>query len=215
LKLVGGGSKFRIGGISGLNNCAAWDDCTNNGTIAVEYSSNKEQILSGIVGCIENQYSYVKNCVNNGNMCCFEKTTTELAGGTGANTYILLAGIVGTGGGAKALIENCTNTGNMLASHDDVLEWNANKTAFVVNYATTLQYRAAIAGNPNKALPIKNCKVGGGIGVVKGGDGEDRYDASVLHTLNNTEGDTWYWKYWLTGYTTPAVYSGMEFYAAQ
>ena len=215
LKLVGGGSKFRIGGISGLNNCAAWDDCINNGTIAVEYSSNKEQILAGIVGCIENQYSYVKNCVNNGNMCCLEKTTTELAGGTGANTYILLTGILGTGGGAKALIEGCTNTGSMLASHDDLLAWNDNKTGFVVDYATTLQYRSAICGNPNKAVVVKNCKVGGAIGVVKGGDGEDRYDATLLHPLTNVEGDTYYWNYWLTGYTTPAVYSGMEFYAAQ
>ena len=216
LKLVGGGSKFRIGGISGLNNCAAWDDCTNNGTIAVEYSSNKEQILAGIAGLIENQYSYVKNCVNNGNMCCLEKTTTELLDdpSKGANTYILLAGIVG-GGGAKALIEGCTNTGSMLASHDDLLAWNDNKTGFVVNYATTLQYRSAICGNPNKAVVVKNCKVGGAIGVVKGGDGEDRYDATILHPLTNVEGDTYYWNYWLTGYTTPAVYSGMEFYAAQ
>ena len=220
LKLVGGGSKFRIGGISGLNNCAAWDNCTNNGIVAVEYSSNKEQILAGIAGLIENQYSYVKNCVNNGNMCCLYKTTTELLDdpSKGANTYILLAGIVGGGGGAKALIEGCTNTGDMLASHDDLLEWNADKTAFVANkntYATTLQYRSAICGNPGAALPVKNCKVGGGIGVVKGGDGEDRYTASVIHPLTNVEGDTYYWAYWLTGYTTPAAYSGMEFYQAQ
>ena len=56
---------------------------------------------------------------------------------------------------------------------------------------------------------------GGGIGVVKGGDGEDRYTASVIHPLTNVEGDTYYWAYWLTGYTTPAAYSGMEFYQAQ
>ena len=125
--------------------------------------------------------------------------------------YILLTGIVGTGGGAKALIDGCTNTGNMLASHDDLLEWNADKTGFVVNYATTLQYRSAITGNPKAALVVKNCKVGGGIGVVKGGTGDDRYDVTTLHTLNNTEGDTWYWKYWLTGYTTAANYSDMSF----
>ena len=116
---------------------------------------------------------------------------------------------------AKALIEGCTNTGDMLASHDDLLAWNDNKTGFVVNYATTLQYRSAICGNPKAALPVKNCKVGGGIGVVKGGDGEDRYTASVIHPLTNTEGDTYYWAYWLTGYTTAAAYSGMEFYQSQ
>ena len=60
-------------------------------------------------------------------------------------------------------------------------------------YATTLQYRSAICGNPNKAVVVKNCKVGGAIGVVKGGDGEDRYDATILHPLTNVEGG-WQWK---------------------
>ena len=98
---------------------------------------------------------------------------------------------------------------------NDLLAWNDNQTGVVVNYATTLQYRSAICGNPKAALPVKNCKVGGGIGVVKGGDGEDRYTASVIHPLTNVEGDTYYWNYWLTGYTTAAAYSGMEFYQAQ
>lgn len=210
VRLMGGNAKFRLGGMTGVNNCSAIEGCVNTGILAVEYESPKEQILGGIIGCIENQYSYVKNCSNSGSMCCLTKTARETGAST-ANTYVLLAGVVGTGGGAKALIENCTNTGKMLAAHDTLLELNEAKTAYVVNLDATTEYRAAIAGNPNRALPIKNCKAGGYIGTVKGGTGEDRYEADILHKLNDTEGDTYYWKYWLTGYTTPAVYSDMSF----
>ena len=55
----------------------------------------------------------------------------------------------------------------------------------------------------------------GAVGVVKGGDGEDRYDATILHELNNTEGDTYYWYRWLHGYNQIPKYSGMSFYAGE
>lgn len=214
IRIMGGGVKFRAGGIVGLNNRSAIDGCTNTGIIAVEYETPKEQILAGVCGLVENAYSYVKNSSNSGTVCCLTKTARETGVST-ANTYVLLTGVIGGGGGAKALIENCTNTGKILAAHDTLLELNDDKNGFVVNLDATTEYRSSIAGNPKAALVVKNCKAGGYIGVAKGGTGDDRYDATTLHKLNDTEGDTYYWKYWLTGYTTAANYSDMEFVDAQ
>ena len=170
----------------------------------------------GVVGQIEGdtaatsskpavyRHAIIEGCVNTGTVCTLYKTDKELGAST-SNIYILLAGIAGNGGGPSAVIKNCTNTGKMLAAHDTNNDWDAANNKWTVgnNVSKSYSYRAAIVGNPSKDLKIENCKVGGYVGVVKGGDGEDKYEATVLHKLTNDPADTYYWNRWGHGYTTP------------
>ena len=213
IRLLGGG-KFRAGGFAGLNNCSAFYGCKHSGVIAMERKCVLAEVVGGICGQLENQYAIIDNCVNTGTVCSFYKTAREL-GETTSNIYIVLGGIIGNGGGAKPVISNCVSRGKILAAHDGTLVYDDATKNWVINLETTASYRAAIAGNCNTALVVKNCKVAGAVGVVKGGDGEDRYDATILHELNNTEGDTYYWYRWLHGYNQIPKYSGMSFYAGE
>ncbi len=206
-----GGAKFRAGGVAGLCNSSAIYDSENAGVVAMERSCQVAEYMGGIAGQLEGgYYSVISGCTNSGTVCSLYKTAREL-NETTSNVYLLLGGIIGNGGDAKSVIDNCTNTGKLLAAHDGTLEYDEAKTNWVVNQDTTVEYRAAIAGYPNKALPIKNCKIGGSVGVVKGGDGADKYEASVEHKLNNTAGDTYYWERWIDGYSSNPPISDCSF----
>lgn len=73
-----------------------------------------------------------------------------------------------------------------------------------------LLYYVFICNYINK-LRVENCQVGGAVGAVKGGDGADKYEPSVLHKLTNIEGDTYYYARWAHGYTKP-IYTALSFY---
>ncbi len=198
------GKKVRLGGLSGLCNTSYFLRCKNSGTVAVERQSKIAEYVGGIAGQIEDTYAVVDSCENSGTICSFYKTTRE-TGETTSNIYVLLGGIAGNGGGKNSIIKNCTNTGKLLASHDTNNDWDVANNKWTVGNGTSknYQYRSAIVGNPNKNLVVENCKVGGYVGVVKGGDGEDKYEATVLHKLTNDSSDTYYWNRWGHGYTTP------------
>jgi hypothetical protein len=139
--------------------------------------------------------------------------TGRESGTTKSNIYILLGGIAGNGGGANSVIKNCINTGNLLASHDTNNDWDDTKGNWSVGNGVSknYQYRSAIIGNPSAKLKVENCQVGGAVGAVKGGDGADKYEPSVLHKLTNIEGDTYYYARWAHGYTKP-IYTALSFY---
>ena len=198
------GKKTRFGGLSGLCNSSYFLNCKNSGTVAVERQCKLAEYGGGIAGNIENTYAVIDGCVNTGTICAFYKTIRETGEST-SNIYILLAGIAGNGGGKNSIIKNCTNTGKLLAAHDANNDWDAANNKWLVGNGTSknYSYRAAIVGNPNKDLKVENCKIGGYVGVVKGGDGEDKYEATVLHKLTNDSSDTYYWNRWGHGYTTP------------
>lgn len=204
------GKKVRLGGISGLNNSSYFKDCKNSGTVAVERQPKLAEYIGGIAGQLENYYAVIDGCENSGMVCSLYKTTRE-TGETSSNIYLLLGGIIGNGGGAKAIIKNCTNTGNVMAAHDGTLQYNESTKAWTTDLNVTASYRGIIGGYPVAALRVENCKIGGGVGAVKGGTGDDRYEPSVLHKLNNIEGDTYYWYRWLHGYTKVPAYSGLTF----
>ena len=205
-----GGAKFRAGGVAGLNNCSAFYNCTHSGIVAMERKCVAAEYLGAIAGQMENQYSIIDGCVNSGTVCTLFKTARE-TGDTTSNIYVLLSGIIGNGGGAKCVISNCESRGKLLAAHDATLQYDDANKNWVIDQNTTVEYRATIAGNCNKSLVVKDCKIGGYVGVVTGGDGENKYEASVLHKLNNTEGDTYYYYRWLHGYNVIPKYSGMSF----
>lgn len=207
------GFKTRLGGLSGLNNSSYFLNCKNSGTVAVErVAATGADYVGGIAGQIEDTVAVVEGCVNTGTICSFYMTGRE-SGTTTSNIYILLGGIAGNGGGTKSVIKNCINTGNLLASHDTNNDWDDTKGNWSVGNGVSknYQYRSAIIGNPNKALRVENCQVGGAVGAVKGGDGADKYEPSVLHKLTNIEGDTYYYARWAHGYTKP-VYTALSFY---
>ncbi len=211
VRLVGG-FKTRLGGLSGLCNSSYFKDCKNSGTVAVErVAATGADYVGGITGQIEDTYAEVDGCVNTGTICSFYKTGRE-NGTTTSNIYILLGGIAGNGGGTNSIIKNCTNTGKLLASHDTNNVWDDAKGNWSVGNGTSknYQYRAAIVGNPNKNLKIENCKIGGYVGSVKGGDGDDKYSAVELHKLTDVAGDTYYFERWGHGYTKP-IYSGCTY----
>jgi hypothetical protein len=206
------GKKVRLGGLSGLCNTSYFLRCKNSGTVAVERQSKIAEYIGGIAGQIENTYAVVDSCENSGTICAFYKTTKETGEATG-NIYILLGGIAGNGGGANSIIKNCTNTGKILAAHDTNNDWDAANNKWTVgnNVSKSYSYRSAIIGNPSAKLKVENCQVGGAVGAVKGGDGADKYEPSVLHKLTNIEGDTYYYARWAHGYTKP-IYTALSFY---
>ena len=114
------------------------------------------------------------------------------------NFYTLVAGIIGNAAGKTPTVNKCVSKGYLLASHDAVNDWNAEGKVWVVgkNY----QYRAAIFGNCKAGQPNTDCKVGGYVGVVKGGDGDDRYTATTVHKLAETEDAIYNFKRWASGY---------------
>ena len=142
------------------------------------------------------------------------KTTAE-EGKTSSNIYLILGGILGHGGAANPIISKCVNTGKILAAHDGTLDWDDATNNMKIDYSKTMQYRGALVGHGNTKLRVENCKVGGYVGAVKGGDGDDKYEASVLHKLNNDTADRYYWERWTNGYTTKQKYSNLEFIDVQ
>lgn len=206
------GKKVRFGGLSGLNNSSYFKNCKNSGTVAVERPIKLAEYVGGIAGNIEDTYAVIDGCINSGTICSLYKTIRETGEST-SNIYVLLGGIAGNGGGANSTIKNCINTGNLLASHDTNNVWDDTKGNWNVGNgkSKSYQYRSAIIGNPNAALKVENCKVGGAVGAVKGGDGDDKYEPSVLHKLTNIEGDTYYYARWAHGYTKP-IYTALSFY---
>ena len=203
---------FRAGGILGvLAQHAKVYNCTNSGIVAMENSSVKYDYLGGIVGQLEGTYKHsnafpnvpnyalIDKCTNIGTVCSMAKTVKELDSSKG-NIYTLVAGIVGNAGGAKPNVTNCVSKGYLLTSHDAVNTWENGNWKVGNNVSNIYQYRAAIFGNCVANQPNSNCQVGGYVGQVKGGTGDDRYDAAVTHKLVNNENDTYHFKRWVYGY---------------
>ena len=188
---------FRAGGILGIQDkYVKVSNCTHSGILAMENSSVKNDILGGIIGQLENNYNTVDSCTNIGTVCSMAKTAKE--NGASGNFYTLVAGIIGNAAGTTPTVNKCVSKGYLLASHDAVNDWNAESKIWVVG--NNYQYRAAIFGNCKAGQPNTNCKVGGYVGVVKGGDGDDRYTATTVHKLVETEDDTYDFKRWASGY---------------
>ena len=209
VRLLSGG-KFRAGGFTGLNNSAAIYNCVNSGIVALERQTSIAEYLGGIVGFLEDKYSIIEGCENKGTVCAMYKTTAE-EGKTSSNIYLILGGILGHGGATNPIISKCVNTGKILAAHDGTLDWDETANNMVIDYSKTMQYRGALVGHGHKSLRVEDCKVGGYVGAVKGGDGADRYEASVQHKLTNDANDRYYWERWANGYTTKQKYSNLEF----
>ena len=213
VRLLSGG-KFRAGGFTGLNNSAAIYNCVNSGIVALERQTTIAEYLGGVVGFLEDKHAIIEECENKGTVCAMYKTTTE-EGKTSSNIYLILGGILGHGGAANPIISKCVNTGKILAAHDGTLDWDDATNNMKIDYSKTMQYRGALVGHGNTKLRVENCKVGGYVGAVKGGDGDDKYEASVLHKLNNDTADRYYWERWTNGYTTKQKYSNLEFIDVQ
>lgn len=194
---------FRAGGILGIQEkYVKVYNCTHSGILAMENSSVKNDILGGIIGQLENYYGTVDSCTNIGTVCSMDLTATEK--NSSGNFYTLVAGIIGNAAGTTPTVNKCVSKGYLLASHDDVNDWNAEGKVWVVG--NNYQYRAAIFGNCKTGHPNTNCQVGGYVGVVKGGDGDDRYTATTVHKLVETEDAIYNFKRWASGYVyAPAL----------
>ena len=191
---------FRAGGILGtLNQHTKVYNCTNSGIVAMENSSVKYDYIGGIVGQLENTYGLIDKCTNTGTVCSMAKTAKELDPSKG-NIYTLLGGIVGNTAATTPQVTNCVSKGYLLASHDATNDWDAANGKWIVG--NNYQYRAAIYGNCKNNQQNSNCQVGGYVGTVKGGTGDDRYNADIKHKLVNDENDTYHFKRWVFGYTT-------------
>ena len=204
------GERIRAAGVAGLCNCAAICGCTNSGVVALERQTENADVIAGVVAMLDNSYSVVDGCVNSGTVCNLYSTARE-EGSSSRHTYVLIGGLVGSGGGELPVISNGVSVGNILASHDRELEYDEYKGSWIADMSTTTQYRGVLCGNVSKKQLIRNCKVGGAVGSVTGGSGEDRYRPQTLHTLNDTEGDPYYWQRWVQGYTTVSVYESLDF----
>ena len=188
---------FRAGGILGIQEkYVKVSNCTHSGILAMENSSVKNDILGGIIGQLENYYNTVDSCTNIGTVCSMDLTATEK--NSSGNFYTLVAGIIGNAAGTTPTVNKCVSKGYLLASHDAVNDWDAEGKVWVVG--NNYQYRAAIFGNCKTGQPNTNCKVGGYVGVVKGGDGDDRYTATTVHELVETEDAIYNFKRWASGF---------------
>ena len=210
---------FRAGGILGtLNQHTKVSNCTHSGIVAMESQSVKYDFLGGIAGQLENTYALIDGCTNSGKVCCMQLTKSEPTtsstsyGAEAGNKLVYLGGLFGNVGGSKPEVTNCVSIGYLLASHDTNNDWEDGKWKVSVNNANdtgapnNLQYRGAIVGNTNTGLKVKDCKVGCYVGAVKGGDGTDRYDASVSHKLVNSENDTYHYMRWISAtYNMPTM----------
>ncbi len=204
---------LRAGGILGtLNQHTKVYNCTHSGIVAMENTSVRYDYLGGIVGQLENTYGLIDSCTNEGTVCSMDKTLKEKDSSKG-NIYTLVAGLVGNAGGVTPVVKNCVSKGYLLTSHDATNDWDTAKNNWTVgnNVSKIYQYRAAIFGNCAANQPVNNCQVGGYVGSVKGGDGADRYEPAVLHKLNNTDTDTYYWYRWMHGYNKIPAYVDMSF----
>ncbi|MBR2115629.1 MAG: hypothetical protein IJ942_01255 [Alistipes sp.] len=210
---------FRAGGILGtLNQYTKVSNCTHSGIVAMESQSVKYDYLGGIAGQLENTYALIDGCTNSGKVCCMQLTKTEPTtsetpiGKDAGNKLVYLGGLFGNVGGNKPEVTNCVSIGYLLASHDTNNDWENGTWKVSVNNANdtgvpnNLQYRGAIVGNTNTGLKVKDCQVGCYVGAVKGGDGTDRYDASVSHKLVNSENDTYHYMRWISAtYNMPTM----------
>ena len=210
---------FRAGGILGtLNQHTKVSNCTHSGIVAMESQSVRYDFLGGIAGQLENTYALIDGCTNSGKVCCMQLTKSEPTtsstsyGAEAGNKLVYLGGLFGNVGGSKPEVTNCVSIGYLLASHDTNNDWEDGKWKVSVNNANdtgapnNLQYRGAIVGNTNTGLKVKDCKVGCYVGAVKGGDGTDRYDASVSHKLVNSENDTYHYMRWISAtYNMPTM----------
>ena len=210
---------FRAGGILGtLNQHTKVSNCTHSGIVAMESQSVKYDFLGGIAGQLENTYALIDGCTNSGKVCCMQLTKSEPTtsstpyGAEAGNKLVYLGGLFGNVGGSKPEVTNCVSIGYLLASHDTNNDWEDGKWKVSVNNANdtgapnNLQYRGAIVGNTNTGLKVKDCQVGCYVGAVKGGDGTDRYDASVSHKLVNSENDTYHYMRWISAtYNMPTM----------
>ena len=210
---------FRAGGILGtLNQHTKVSNCTHSGIVALESQSVKYDYLGGIAGQLENTYALIDGCTNSGKVCCMQLTKTEPTtsetpiGKDAGNKLVYLGGLFGNVGGNKPEVTNCVSIGYLLASHDTNNDWENGKWKVSVNNDNdtgvpyNLQYRGAFVGNTNTGLIVKDCQVGCYVGAVKGGDGTDRYDASVSHKLVNSENDTYHYMRWISAtYNMPTM----------
>lgn len=214
LSIVGGKGHSRAGGIVGLiSQFTKVEGCTHSGILAMERQCELAEQLGGIVAQCENTSALINNCTVTGDVSCLYKTKSEVAGS--GDIYVCLGGIIGGGGGSKATISNCTFTGRSLAAHDAVLEYDETNKTWIKATTTTVEYRGAICSNCSAALTVEDCTVGGYIGVVKGGTGDDRYDATTLHKLVDDEDDPFYYYRWLHGYINVPKYSNITYLDVQ
>ena len=191
---------FRAGGVlGGLMEYTKVCNCTHSGIVAQETSSVKNDLIGGIVGHLDPTYGLIDKCTNIGTVCSMAKTLKELDPSKG-NIYVILGGIVGGTSATTPEVTNCVSKGYILASHDATNDWDATNGKWIVG--NNYQYRAAIYGNCKGGQKNSNCQVGGYVGQVKGGTGDDRYEAAVKHKLVNDENDTYHFKRWVFGYTT-------------
>ncbi len=205
------GSRVHIGGVAGLINSSAIERCTHTGVVALERQTTTSDILGGIAGQVDNSHTMIDGCNNFGTICNLVPTAYESRAGA-SNIYVLLGGIMGSGGGADVAISNCISAGKLLTTHNRLMDYDEWEQSWIINKDVTTEYRGAIAGNINKNQIVTKCSVGGSVGVVKGGDGDDKYSATEQHDLVDVEGDDYYWRRWLHGYKNVPTYSRMSFY---
>jgi hypothetical protein len=179
--------------------------------VALERQTTTSDILGGIAGQVDNSHTMIDGCNNFGTICNLVPTAYEPGAGA-SNIYVLLGGIMGSGGGADVAISNCISAGTLLTTHNRLMDYDEWEQSWIINKDVTTEYRGAIAGNINKNQIVTKCSVGGSVGVVKGGDGDDKYSATELHDLVDVEGDDYYWRRWLHGYKNVPTYSRMSFY---
>lgn len=181
-------SKYRSGGITGLLNRSIVAGCTHNGVIVIDRKSTVAEHIGGIAGFSEKSKASIESCINAGTVCCTYNTTVALS----------LGGILGNGGNNAVTIDGCTAAGNILMATADC----------------TTQSRGAVCGVTNAGIIIKDCKVGGKIGVVKT-DGTYAADESATFALNDTADDAYYWEKWIIGNSVAPAYSGNTFFAGE
>ena len=181
-------SKFRSGGVIGLINRATIVNSTHNGVIVIDRKSQVAEHIGGVAGFTEKSKSSIESCINAGTVCCTNNSTVAISVG----------GILGNGGDANVTIDGCTAAGNILMATADC----------------TTQSRGAVCGVTNNGIVIRNCKIGGKIGVVKT-DGSYAADDAATFALNETETDDYYWEKWIIGNTAAPDYSNNSFYSGK
>lgn len=218
------GGKYRAGGIVGQvgsNQYVKVYGCTHSGILANERQVNTSEFFGCIVGNVDATKLLIDNCTTTGTICSLYPTLKEVDSSKG-NIFILLGGILGNSNNTttddSVIISNCTYKGKSLSSHDALNTWDSETGMWSVgnNKSANYQYRAALVGNIKSAntVTVKDCKVGGCVGKVKGGTGNDRYDADVVHNLVNTDGD-YYFERWRHAYTVSPKYSNITYLDVQ
>ena len=177
------------GGILGYQGSSssgiAIENCTNQGTITA-YTNG-----GGIIGMAERIYTKVNNCINYGEVTCFDKTDSACDS---------FGGIIGgsTNNSSRPMIISCENNGNISGVHNVGGIIGYAKEPFFINckntgHITGTNYVAGILGkmdgtsNPGQAAKFYNC-LNSGMIEQTGPDLSYTYSAGIFcdHSVNNT-----------------------------